>query len=142
MADAALIVHWDPAAALRGGKAQKKMYTRWSHLAKAYGFNKVCLIDVESLQPEFGDQEIELQVVDTLEEALALYPTFEPVYVRQGGVKLEAYQHPGQAAYIFGPDYGADLPKADVSIPTVIPVYADQACAMVLYGRSLKWPSP
>jgi hypothetical protein len=136
--DPAAIFHWDPPQALLAPGAQKKLFTRLSHTCKAFGVRSLCLVDAGGVIPgHFGDAELALAVVDDLEEALLLYSYASPVFVERGGADLFEFVHPRSPVYVFGSDYGA-LPRADVSIETDIPIYAEVAAGIVLADRRAK----
>ena len=136
----AVILHWELPQALQERFAAKKIFTRWSHTCKAFGVKRLVLVDVDELGFEYGDSEIDLSVVNTLDEALSIVDNDKLVYVEEGGAPLETYQHDKDAVYVFGSDYG-QLPRADLGITTANPLHAEQACAAVLYERSKQWPS-
>ena len=138
--DTAVIAHWEPPVALSGDKAQKKLLLRWNHTLKAFGCKRLVMVDVDGLEPFMNDAEMHFQYVSSLEEALALFPDMEPVYVEVEGHPLQDYEHPDKAVYIFGSDFG-DLPQATVGVPTHNALHADITCGVVLYDRSFKqWP--
>jgi hypothetical protein len=127
----AVILHWDLPVALQAPQVQKKCFVRWSHTCKAFGVTDICLIDCDALNPWFGDAEVNLSVVGTLDEALALYQDKTPVFVEQGGVPLPLFTHPDDPVYVFGSDYG-QLDRSDVEIASDRPLHAETACGIVL----------
>jgi hypothetical protein len=133
-----VILHWELPSALQDRFAAKKMFIRWSHTCKAFGVDELILVNVDGLDAAYGDSEIKITVVDTLEEALASVPEETLVYVEQGGAPLDEFEHPQDATYVFGSDFG-QLPRADVEFASNIPVNAEIACGIVLYDRSLAW---
>lgn len=133
-----VILHWELPQALQDRFAAKKMFIRWSHTCKAFGVDELILVNVDGLDAGYGDSEIKITVVDTLEEALASVPEETLVYVEQGGAPLDEFEHPQDATYVFGSDFG-ELPRADVEFDSAIPVNAEIACGVVLYSRSLVW---
>lgn len=135
---ARVILHWDIPVALQDPLAAKKTFLRWSVTCKAFGINELILIDVDGLGAPTGDNELNLTVVKTLAEAVALVPEESLVYVEQGGVPLKDFEHPQDATYVFGSDFG-ELPRADVEFACKFGVTADIACGIVLYDRSLTW---
>lgn len=134
----AVIAHWELPAALSDLKAQKKMLTHWTHTLKAFGVENLVLVDVDGVRPVINDSEIHHQVVNTLAEAIELFPDLEHVYVEEGGEPLENFNHPKNAVYIFGSDYG-QLPKSTVGVKTTIPLHAHIACGIILFDRSIPW---
>lgn len=138
--DVAVIMHWELAAALSNPKAQKKLLMRWNHTLKAFGCHRLIIVDVDDLNPFMNDTDIEVDLVDTLEEALQLVPEMTQVYVEVEGHPIQDYKHPKKPVYIFGSDFG-DLPIATLGIPTHNSLHADITCGIVLYDRSFKqWP--
>lgn len=132
---------WNPPAAIRESPfASKKWFTQWTHTAKAFKVESLFVRDkTKRLKRHFFDAEINTQIIDS--HADIEYPL---VQVEPGGQTLEIFTHPINCVYVFGDDYarGVDRLKGAplVSIPSAIPLYAVQACAMVLYDRSTKWP--
>ena len=129
----AVIAHFEIPVAWQNNHAMKKAFIRWSHTCKAYGVRNLCLIDPDSLRPAFGDAEINLAIVQNLQDAIDLFPEHTPVYVEQGGEDLSSFKYyfPENPVFIFGSDFG-ELPKADVSINTDIPLVAEIACGIIL----------
>jgi len=127
----AVIAHFSLPVAWHDSHAAKKAYIRWSHTCKAYGVTDIALIDVDSLAYEFGDAEINLTVVSTLDEALAVFPSHNPVYVEEGGTDIASFDYPSSPVFIYGSDFGL-LPRADLSLQTIIPLTADVANGIVL----------
>lgn len=133
----AVIIHCELSQIFNTQKVQQKIIKRIPHLAKAFGIKNLCLIDVDNLGlEEWGfDAELNIKYAKNLNEALSYYPDLEPVYVEQGSdTYLNDFQHPYDAVYIFGADYG-QLPKATISIPSDIALYVDDVMAIVLYDR-------
>lgn len=124
-----IVAHWDLPAVLTGKQA-KKMFTRWSHTAKAFGVTDLRFIDSKKEpMPVFGDTEINLTTYRSLEDALT--DTKDVVYVEEGGEDIQTFEFPDEPTLVFGSDYG-ELPRADVSINTLIPLHADIALGIVL----------
>lgn len=122
-----IIAHWDVPAVFNGHQS-KKLFTRWSHTAKAFGVTDLRFVEVDPM-PEFGDAEINLTKYKTLNDAIKGLKNL--VYVEQGGQHLESFKFPKDPTLVFGGDYG-ELPKADVSIDTAIPLHADITLGIVL----------
>lgn len=114
------------------------MMSRWTHTLKAFGVENFVLVDVDKTNPFINDSEIHSMVVGSLEEAVAMFPDLDHVYVEEGGTQLSVFHHPENAVYIFGSDYG-ELHLRTVGIPTAIPLHADIACGIVLNDRSNRW---
>lgn len=136
----AVVLHWELPQALQERFAAKKVFTRWSHTCKAFGVKDIVLVNVDGLDASYGDAEVSLTVVDTLDEALSMFDNNRLVFVEEGGKPIDTYQHKEDAVYVFGSDFGG-LPRADLGITTAQPLNAEQACAVVLYERSKQWPS-
>lgn len=136
----AVILHWELPQALQERFAAKKTFIRWSHTCKAFGVKDLVLINVDGLNCQYGDAELNLTIVDTLEEAVALFDASRLVYVEEGGQDIQEFEHPEDAVYVFGSDFG-ELPQADLGITTANPLNAEMACGVVLYERSKQWPS-
>lgn len=132
--DAAIIAHWDIPQAW-DSHAQKKYWIRWSHTAKAFGITKICMVETDPC-PEWGDAEIELTRVKTLDEALEHFSDYTPVFIEQGGRDYQKYKYPKNPVFVVGGDYGS-LPHGDVSIDTGRPLHADISLGIVLGGA--KW---
>jgi hypothetical protein len=127
--------HWDPAEGLKQSPlALKKLMTHWTHTAKAFGINTLYCISKQPDAFNIGDSEVTVHNLSSLEELPA---DKEKVYVEEGGEPLDSYRHPDNCIYIFGSDYG-ELEKADVSIESKLPLYSQQACAIVLHDRAIK----
>jgi len=125
--------HWElPASISANPKAVKKLLLHWSHTAKCFGIKDIYLIDVDKTGAFIGDNQVNCKVIKSLDELKG-----KLVFVEQGGKSLTEFKHPKDCIYVFGSDYGS-LPKADVSIEAELPLYAEQACAIVLYDRSIK----
>lgn len=135
-----VILHWDLPVALQDRRAAKKAFLRWSITCKAFGINRLIVIDVDDLGIQTNDAELDITLVRSLEEAIALVPEESLVYVERGGVPLDEFKHPEDATYVFGSDFG-QLPRADVGFDGNHSVNAEIACGIVLYSRSLAWPS-
>lgn len=136
-----MIIYWEQPATFNGVKAQKKFLNRWTHLAKAFGIDKICFIDVDGSEPFVNDSEIDFNVARNIKDALKLFPKKNPVYVEQGGKPLAKYKHPKNAVYIFGSDYKS-LEKATVSIDSKLALYSDHAASIILHDRITQWPLP
>lgn len=128
---AAVVAHFSLPEVWQTRKAMKKAFTRWSHTCKAFGVTDICLIDVDELNPKFGDSEINLKIAWYLEEALGFYPDHTPVFVEQGGADISEFEWPERPLFVYGDDFG-ELPRADLSIPTLNPLNAEIANAVVL----------
>ena len=125
--------HWEPPAAIAASpKATKKLLLHWSHTAKCFGIKDIYLIDVDGTGAFIGDEQVNCKVIQSFDELKG-----KMVFVEQGGKPLKDFKHPKDCIYVFGSDYG-QLPKADVSVETELALYAEQACAIVLYDRSIK----
>lgn len=127
----AVIAHFSLPKAWQNPLAAKKAFIRWSHTCKAFGIRDLCLIDVDGLGYQFGDQEIRLRLVDDLDGALSIYPDCQPVYVEQGGVDVGNYEWPDDPVFIYGDDFG-ELPRSDLSVGTINPLNAEIANAIIL----------
>jgi len=125
-----IVAHWELPAAWNDRFAAKKAFSRWSHTAKAFGVTELRFVERQPL-PEFGDQEISLSGHRDLESALTDIDPARLVYVEEGGTPIKAFSFPESPVFVFGSDYG-ELPKADVSIDTNIPLHADVALGIVL----------
>lgn len=126
---AIIVAHWDIPQILTG-KQSKKLFSRWSHTAKAFGLKDLRFIDSEKEpMPIFGDTEINLSTYRSLDEALDGLDNI--VYVEQGGQDINDFKFPDDPTFVFGSDYG-ELPEAGVSIVTDIPLHADVAMGIVL----------
>jgi len=138
--NAAIVFHWEQPAALTDPRAQKKLFTRWTHTAKAFGVVDLFLIDVDGIvKTPFGDSEISLTIVDSLDEALLLMNKRSPVFVEQGGAPLASFRYPERPVFVFGSDYG-QLDRADLSIPSVGPLHSDVACGLILADSNVnRW---
>jgi hypothetical protein len=134
-----VILHWELPQALQERFAAKKMFIRWSHTCKAFGVNELILINVDDLDCNYGDSEIKLTVVPTLDEALRRTRGSRVIYVEEGGEPIEGFTHPENCVYIFGSDFG-ELPQSDVGITTKNALNAEVALGVVLYERSKQWP--
>lgn len=124
---AIIVAHWELPAVLSGHQS-KKLFTRWSHTAKAFGITELRFVEREPMPP-FGDQEIQLKTYPTLDEAIKGLDNL--VYFEEGGQPLSEFTFPDDPVFVFGSDYG-ELPKADVSINTVSALHADIACGIAL----------
>jgi hypothetical protein len=133
-----VILHWELPEALQERFAAKKMFIRWSHTCKAFGVKELILINVDDLDCHYGDSEIKLTVVKSLDEAIRKACFLPKVYVEEGGEPLEEFTHPEDCVYIFGSDFG-ELPRSDVGIKTNNPLNAEMALGIVLYERSKQW---
>lgn len=134
---AAIIAHWELPAAWMDPKAQKKAFIRWSHTAKAFGIKDLCFVEnPREPMPRFGDAEINLHIVQSLEEALLIFPEYTPVYIEEGGANFQKFIYPKNPVFVVGSDFG-QLPKADISIDTITPLNAEIALGIVLGGA--KW---
>ena len=122
--------YWDPPESIKQNpKAVKKLLLHWTHTAKCFGIKTIYCVG----QVEVRDKQIDFRCIKSLDEL----PKIKKVFVEQGGKSLKDYKHPKDCIYVFGSDYG-QLPKADVSVETELALYAEQACAIVLYDRSIK----
>jgi hypothetical protein len=133
-----IIFYWEQPAVLVHEKIQKKLISRWTLTAKAFGISNICVIDVDGIEPIVNDSEIKFTIVKTLEEALNLFSNSSKVWVEQGGEPLVNFKHPKDAVYIFGSDFG-QLPEATVEIPISQGIHSDIACGIILADRLEKW---
>lgn len=132
---AGIIAHWEIPDIWRDPRAAKKHFIRWSHTAKAFGIKDLCFVAVDSM-PVFGDAEINLKIVKSLDEALEYFKDYAPIYIEEGGVDFQNFLYPENPVFIVGSDFG-ELPEATVSIPTERPLNAEIALGIVLGGA--KW---
>ena len=127
-----IVAHWELPEAWKSGFAAKKAFTRWSHTAKAFGQTELRFVESKSdPMPQFGDQEVSVSAYPSLDAALEGLDAGRLVYIEEGGEALETYPFPEDPVFIFGSDY-SQLPKADVSLNTIIPLHADVALGIVL----------
>jgi len=109
----AIVIHWERAAWAYKSKEALHKIQKWHTFGmKAYGVNKLLIVDVDKSNPNWSDAEMKVDNYATLERALEEIPEYEFVYVEYGvpgSIPLSEYKHPKNSAYIFGSDYGATL---------------------------------
>lgn len=139
-----LIVHWElPAALLSSPAAQQKLLGWITLTCKTFAVDKLAIVDVDNTGIMVRDEEINAVVVNTLHEALAMFDNQIPVYVEHGGTYLDMMsEHPIDAVYIVGSDYGSlKVPEGalHVTIKTAqhFGLYSHVAAAIVLHHRSM-----
>lgn len=133
------IVHWDHKPTL-AHEGLRYAYQMFDYAARAYNVDKLVFVDLthtlEVLQPPED-------IVDTLEEALALFPqdhTFH--YLDKSGEQiLLGYVHPVDSVYVIGPDYtsftvpeGASTFRIDMA-NNEMELWASQVLGMVFAHR-------
>jgi len=141
--------------------AEKKYLSFWRISAKAFGVDKLIMIDLDGRNPVCGDTEIEFEIYSTLEEALDAYPNANIVFLENetavpDGISYENlndFEHPSEdVIYIFGSDFsGLALQSLDneyIEKGTVVNVempvnasypWATVMMGIVLYDRWLQW---
>ena len=133
----AICFHWEPPTALQGNPAaSKKLMLHWTHTGKCFGVTEFyCLPIAEAAGhvPAVG-VDIDFHVIGSLTE---LPQDRTLVFVEQGGNPLRGFTHPDDCIYVFGSDYNS-LGKSDLSLDADFPLYAEQACAIVLHDRRMK----
>lgn len=97
-----------------------------------------------------GDGQIQLEKFESMAGILAAYPGVPVVYLENEaslnkmGVSystLENFQHPEDAIYVVGPDFGGDITwgtETFVTIPCVENLWAEAALMIVLADRKAK----
>jgi hypothetical protein len=141
----AVIIHWENADWVHKYEdATRKILKFYTHTLKAFGYNKLLLIDVDNTKPFITDAEIDSTIFPTLEKAMAHLKGFTFVFIENlpAAQNLKDFKHPkGDTCYIVGSDYGELEPKKNdlaVRIPTEIPFFAHVALAVVLNDRKEK----
>lgn len=141
----AVIVHWENADwVYKYEDARRKILKYYTHTLKAFGYNRLLMVDVDGTEPIMTDAEIDFTLCSSLEEAMAQLPGFGFVYVENlpAAENLNNFIHPtGDTCYIIGSDYGQLTPgegSAVVRIPTEIPLWSHVAMAVVLSDRRQK----
>jgi len=134
---ASIIFHWDTPKGLDTPHGKKKLLSRWNLTCKAFGIINLLCVTKEDIK--MNDAEVSFKTFDTLEEALD--EVFDPVvFIEQGGKDLYGFNHPIQATYVFGSDYGSlDEFEHKISIPSDLPVHAEIAAGIVLAHRYQQW---
>lgn len=134
-----LICHWsNPVAVQESPPAEKKITFYWICTAKALGVDRLVFV-APAERPTVADEEIEAHIVQTIDEALALFPDCDRVWVNKGGEDIKTFKHPESAVYIVGPDYGSLNPpegETVVGIDSKIVLHAAVAAGIVLSWRS------
>lgn len=131
-----VIFHWEPHSIFNTPHAKKKLLNKWSFTCKAFGIYNLIAITSEELQ--LKDTEINFKVYVSLEEALK--DKTKIVYLEEGGEPISNFNHPKDATYVFGSDYGELKVNNAITIKTNNALHAEMACAIVLYHRSIQWP--
>ena len=127
---AIIVAHWELPAALLTEKAAKKLLSRWTYTAKAFGITDIRFIAIDKLPPH-NDSEVDLKTYDSLFAALKGVDKKRIIYVEEGGKDIKGFKFPEDPVFVFGSDYG-ELVEKTVSIDTGIALYADIACGIVL----------
>lgn len=140
------IIHWNehPMVTSHAG-GPKRWLSFFVFTMQAFGAERLTLVGGPAIEHGF---DIGYDQVETLEEALALYPGGEQVALRGGpGKHLDKFVHPrGAVVYIVGPDY-AELDRANLHKATFVSIknpgrvahlWSHNALAITLYDRSLK----
>lgn len=141
----AVIVHWENADwVYRQKGASGKVLKYYTHTLKAFGCNKLLLVDIDRMEPLVADAEIDFTAFPTLGKAKASLEGFTFVLVESlpAAQSLKKFKHPkGDTCYIIGSDYGELAPAKEdlvVSISTEIPLWSHVALAIVLNDRRQK----
>ena len=142
----ALIFHWTVVKGTNPGianpHARKRLFTRWSLMAKAFHLDDIPNVYCVTNDPgaQLGDAEINFKAFSSLEAALE-YSKKDGVHVfiEQGGTFLQDFDHPKEAVYVFGSDYGELRVDNAISIDSNLPVHAEIAAGIILADRFLQW---
>ena len=135
-----------------GGDLPKSTVSVWIHDVKAFGADKLIMIDKTSFRIgqyyQHSDDTILFERYDSLEECLEKYPDENWVFVEidEKSVMLNEFEHPENPIYVVGADFSRILnesniePKHWVKIPMLHhrPLYAHVAMMTVLYDRMIR----
>ncbi len=130
-----IIFHWATPKGLDTPHGKKKLLSRWNLTCKAFGEKELVCVSDENIV--MTDSEVSFKCVASLGEALKLSKG-KVVFVEQGGSSISNFNHPKEATYVFGSDYG-ELPYSDIEIDSVLPLHSDIAAGIVLYHRYQQW---
>jgi len=130
-----VIFHWATPKGLDTPHGRKKLLSRWNLTCKAFGIHRIYCVTDEPIV--MNDAEVSFHRFPSLSAALMMADG-EVVYVEQGGDSLEGFDHPENAVYVFGSDYG-ELEEATVSINSELPVHAEIAAGIVLAHGYSQW---
>jgi hypothetical protein len=121
----------------------------WEDLLEAYRLDELLVVDrtAEHVAASVEDRD-RWRRFSSLPEAEAAYPAAAWVYFEEGGVPLDAFEHPGgDVIYAFGPastGFAMQPGKTYVEIPTPRPYgfFSALAAAIVLSDRHMRRAQP
>jgi tRNA(Leu) C34 or U34 (ribose-2'-O)-methylase TrmL len=133
-----------------GGDLPQSTMSAWVHDVKAFGADKIIMIDKTSYRIgkyyNHNDDSILFERYETLEECMDMYPNDMWVFIEMDdrSVNLTEFNHPDNVTYVVGADFSRILcerePNMWLKIPMLHhrPLYAHVAMMIVLYDRMLK----
>lgn len=133
-----------------GGDLPQSTMSTWVHDVKAFGADKIIMIDKTSYQIgnyyKHNDDSIIFQRYESLETCMDSNPDNTWVFVEmdEKSVDLKQFTHPENPVYVVGADFSRILSEKEPDIWLKIPMlhhrplYAHVAMMTVLYDRMIK----
>ena len=136
-----------------GGDLPKSTASAWVHDVRAFGADKIIMIDKTSFKIgqyyQHNDESIIFERYDSLEECMDAYKNENWVFIEldEKSIDLLEFEHPENCFYVVGADFSRIIceyqPKYWVKIPMIHnrPLYAHVAMMTVLYDRMINLTS-
>jgi hypothetical protein len=133
-----------------GGDLPQSTMSAWVHDVKAFGVDKIIMIDKTSFgigrYYKHSDEIIIFERYETLEDCMDIYPDSNWIFLEyeEHASDLTTFIHPENPIYVVGPDFLQIIterqPDFYVKIPMLHfrPLYAHVAMMITLYDRMIK----
>jgi hypothetical protein len=133
-----------------GGDLPQSTMSAWVHDVKAFGADKIIMIDKTSYKIgnyyKHNDDTIAYERYESIEECMLHYSDSTWIFVEldDKSVDLKEFVHPSNAIYAVGADFSRILSQTEPDIWLRIPMlhhrplYAHVAMMTVLYDRMIK----
>jgi hypothetical protein len=131
------IIHWDHKTSF-DNKNLRFLYQYWDYTCRGFGMepSDFAFVDLDGTLSLLAPPN---KVVNTLSEALLLFPDCAPVYIHHSSDQLlPGFSHPDNPVYIVGPNYESmKIPVGAISvkIPAWDDLWGHVALGIVLYDR-------
>lgn len=144
------VFHFTDFDSYPGGDLPQSTMSAWVHNVKAFGVDKIIMIDKTSFgigqYYKHTDETIIFERYETLEECMEIYKDSNWIFLeyKEDSEDLLEFKHPDNPIYVVGPDFLSIITENEpdywLKIPMLHhrPLYAHTAMMVVLYDRMIK----
>ena len=136
-----IAVFWPGDDFIKSNFGAKRWLSFYIYVMQAFEADTLCLIGAPDISMGY---DIVLKQYVTVEEMLAEFPNHKIVsFVGTANKTLQEYEHPKDALYLFGNDYG-DVPNVSEdklridNSKNIKTLWSHNCVSIVLYDRSIK----